>query len=99
MESQYFQPYPVTPRQPAVSYPSAPPQYSTNGLLYPAIDSVNATQFNPAVPTQVVYPSLSDYMGLELTPEVIAANMPDYIGTVAVQPPVSWALLVNIIIS
>lgn len=40
-------------------------------------------------PSAHVYPSLSDYMGLDLTPEVIAANMPEYVATVAIQPPVS----------
>lgn len=105
LESQYFQPYSAAPLQPASSYPSAPPNYPTNGSLYPAIDSPKPSQSCPVVPNHAVnspnpsqsypvmpnhvYPSLSDYMGLELTPDMIAANMPEYIGTVAVQPPVS----------
>lgn len=28
--------------------------------------------------TQAVYPSLGDYMGLEITESVLAANMPEY---------------------
>lgn len=32
----------------------------------------------PITPAAQMYPALNDYMGLELTPEVIAANMPEY---------------------
>ncbi|XP_063611287.1 syntenin-1-like [Penaeus indicus] len=33
-----------------------------------------------------LYPSLGDYMGLEFTDEVIAANMPEYLAVAQVQP-------------
>ena len=48
-----------------------------------------------AVPTapgsSVVYPGLAEFMGLELSDEIIAANMPEYLpqNQVAVPPPVS----------
>lgn len=38
-----------------------------------------------------LYPSLGDYMGLEFTDEVIAANMPEYLAVSQVQPvSISW---------
>lgn len=46
----------------------------------------NEVQINPSAPpnsTLSLYPSLGNYMGLELTEDVIAANMPEY--TVAVR--------------
>jgi len=94
LESQYH-PHPaygVTPAQPAVSYPSAPlyPSIDPSPLPYPTNGHASPLPY-PVTPTHSVsasvYPSLADYMGLELTPEVIAANMPEYVATVAVQPP------------
>lgn len=40
----------------------------------------------PQVPNAALYPALGNYMGLELTEEVIAMNMPEY--TVAVRQTV-----------
>lgn len=79
LESQYF-PTPVRTHSSAPLYPSA--------LPYPVAP--------PSMPhpSAHVYPSLSDYMGLDLTPEVIAANMPEYVATVAIQPPVSSLLYI-----
>ncbi|XP_054288920.1 syntenin-1-like [Macrosteles quadrilineatus] len=86
LESQYLPSYGATSAQTAVSYPSAP--------LYPSIDNPSplpypvTPQTNPTYSiSSNVYPSLADYMGLELSPAVIAANMPEYAGTVAIQPP------------
>ncbi|KAG8288497.1 hypothetical protein J6590_016620 [Homalodisca vitripennis] len=84
LESQYYNAPAAQPA--AVSYPSAPLYPSS--LPYPVAPSPISQQSTPyAMNAPVVYPSLSDYMGLELTPEVIAANMPEYVGTVALQPP------------
>lgn len=59
-----------TPVQYDVS-PSAP-------LPYPTV-SPSAPLPYPITPVNSnMYPALNDYMGLELTPEVIAANMPEY---------------------
>ena len=33
----------------------------------------------PALPSGSAYPTLGDYMGLELTEDVIRANMPEYL--------------------
>ncbi|XP_046680004.1 syntenin-1-like [Homalodisca vitripennis] len=63
--------------------PCTPPLSRTLSPLPPYLSSPLPYAMN----APVVYPSLSDYMGLELTPEVIAANMPEYVGTVALQPP------------
>jgi len=36
----------------------------------------------PIHPNTGIYPSLSEYMGLELSPAVLAANMPEYVASV-----------------
>lgn len=55
---------------------SAPPPYPT-GTISPSAP----LPYPVAPPTSNMYPALTEYMGLELTPEVIAANMPEYSAT------------------
>ena len=65
--------------------PTAPPPYPTYQAPYPNCDTISpsAPLPYPVTPTgnSSMYPALNEYMGLELTPEVIAANMPEYSAT------------------
>ena len=68
-------------------------QSSTASLPYPPIPS-SASAY-PQIPSNAssngpVYPGLGDYMGLELSEDVIRANMPEYL--VVPQAPVSFLL-------
>lgn len=89
--------------QHAFTYQDPPPAYTMNP--YPQLNSLQ-----PALVTSggsddakkmgaFAYPDLADYMGLELSHDVIAANMPEYLnreGRVAhYQPEVSPVTLVN----
>jgi hypothetical protein len=40
-----------------------------NGAAYPGLDVVGGT----------AYPGLAEYMGMELSRDIIAANMPEYL--------------------
>lgn len=51
-------------------------QYATSVPIEPAIPS--APVYVPSAPS-ALYPSLGDYMGLELNEETIAQNMPEYV--------------------
>ncbi|KAL1502866.1 hypothetical protein ABEB36_007944 [Hypothenemus hampei] len=64
----------------AAAYNSAPPPYNPGTY-----------NIGTSVADGNVYPSLGNYMGLELSEEVIRANMPEYLQTVSVyqQPIVS----------
>lgn len=72
----------------AQALPSAPPGYSTlpqNGypdLVTPKDSGYQSpTAAAPAATASVseLYPGLADFMGLELSEEIIAANMPEYL--------------------
>lgn len=57
--------------------PPAPPSYAHNA--YHQLSAPSAPTFggpNPSAP--VLYPGLGDFMGLELTSDVIGLNMPEY---------------------
>lgn len=58
----------------------APPAYSMNP--YPELNSLSpvTSQPNDKKQSSFMYPDLADYMGLELSHDVIAANMPEYLG-------------------
>lgn len=61
--------------------PAVIPSFTQNP--YPEMPSATAPSANA-----VMYPDLGDYMGLELSQEVLAANMPEFVradGTVAPQ--------------
>lgn len=75
--------------QAQIQQPSAPAAYPTMGPSAPVPYSLTPPQL-----TQM-YPELNDFMGLEFTQDVIAANMPEYLhhqGTVAVPAPTSVAV-------
>lgn len=64
--------------------PSAPPSYATYSQnAYPDLNSPKGAY--PSAPAATgasvaeLYPGLADFMGLELSEEVIAANMPEYL--------------------
>lgn len=62
--------------------PSAPLPYPTSSSSapppYPTVSPSAPLPYPIAPVNSQMYPTLGDYMGLELTPEVIAANMPEY---------------------
>lgn len=63
---------------------SAPPPYSLTPTAPSTADSRSLRQYHTPL-----YPTLNDYMGLDLSPETIALNMPEYASmAVAVVPPV-----------
>lgn len=89
--------------QQASGYRDAPPPYSMNPYpqlndLQPAAPIVNEKDASKNA-DGFFYPDLADYMGLELSRDVIAANMPEYLnrdGRVArYQPEVSPVTTVN----
>jgi len=48
-------------------------------------EAVNTTGFEPSAPSHgALYPALGEYMGLELSQAVIAANMPEYLNNAVV---------------
>lgn len=57
-----------------ITYPDQPPAYPQQGTAYP--------QQTPAYPQQgaggSLYPSLDEYMGLQLTPQFVQQNIPGY---------------------
>ncbi len=63
--------YPSAP--PASAYPSldigSAPGVDVNGAAYSGLDVVGGT----------AYPGLAEYMGMELSRDIIAANMPEYL--------------------
>jgi len=63
-------PYPVHPVYPTMP---VPPQATPTGQPYQALSSPSAP------PTGSAYPGLQEYMGMELSQDVIAANMPEYL--------------------
>lgn len=67
-------PYPVHPVYPSIP---VPPQATPTGHAYQAL----ATPSGQATPGGHAYPGLQDYMGMELSQDVIAANMPEYLPT------------------
>lgn len=88
-------------QQPAMqTIPSAPPSYHPHGA-YPdlAINASNGGSPQPSAPSSVrgstaeLYPGLADFMGLELTEEMIAANMPEYLRSNQVAIPASQAVV------
>ena len=58
-----------------ITYPDQPPAYPQQGTAYP--------QQTPAYPQQgaggSLYPSLDEYMGLQLTPQFVQQNIPGYV--------------------
>lgn len=52
----------------------APPSYS----LPPAAPMPSHMPSHPSAPSGHVYPALGEYMGLELSSDIIALNMPEY---------------------
>ncbi|KZC10482.1 Syntenin-1 [Dufourea novaeangliae] len=46
--------------------------------VFPVLQEQNVPSAPPYNPSTILYPQLGDYMGLELTEEVIAQNMPEY---------------------
>lgn len=79
LESQYYTP--PLPHAPHSMYPSITQE------AVPVASAPLPYSLSPQSST-VLYPSLNDYMGLELTPEMIASNMPEYSAVVAVHTPV-----------
>lgn len=62
-----------------------PMSMGINQYAYPPLDSSAASAVdkpNPSAP--ILYPGLGDFMGLELTNEMIALNMPEYTPSTAV---------------
>jgi hypothetical protein len=63
--------YPSAP--PASAYPSlemgSAPGVDVTGAAYPGLDAAGGT----------AYPGLAEYMGMELSRDIIAANMPEYL--------------------
>lgn len=53
---------------------AAPPPTATH--VYPTAPPTSMPM--PAIENPAMYPSLTDYMGLELSEAIIAANMPEY---------------------
>ena len=53
-----------------------PPAYTQNP--YPEMNQISAASSIAAVPNKS-YPDLTDFMGLELTQQMIAENMPEYL--------------------
>lgn len=72
---QQQQPPAQNPGAPPPTNPSQPSPSAAN-LPYPVV--------NPAAP---LYPGLGDYMGLELSEDVIRANMPEYLASTQVAVP------------
>lgn len=73
---------------------SAPPSYAPFGHnAYPNINSPKGDYPSAPEPTGAtvteLYPGLADFMGLELSKEVIAANMPEYLRSNQVAVPSS----------
>lgn len=70
-----------------------PPAYTMNpyaqlsSLLPGAVGSSNGAAAEPTKKAEFVYPDLADYLGLELSREVIAANMPEYLNRDARMSP------------
>jgi hypothetical protein len=46
-----------------------------------------------------VYPSLTNYMGLDISPRTIALNMPEYSGALSVQPNVSFEKFMTLLLA
>ena len=67
---------------------SAPPAYS----LAPSAPSSALAHTQPRQYHTPIYPTLNDYMGLDLSPETIAQNMPEY-SVSAVPTSVSFLFL------
>lgn len=70
--------------QPPQTMPSAPPNYPTIGRnAYPELSagypSAPVAASGPTASVAELYPGLADFMGLELSEEIIAANMPEYL--------------------
>ncbi|XP_055632339.1 syntenin-1-like [Toxorhynchites rutilus septentrionalis] len=65
-----------------LAYQDAPPAYTMNP--YPEIHNINVSPITTSgekarKSADFSYPDLADYLGLELSQEVIAANMPEYL--------------------
>lgn len=77
--------------QPPTQMPSAPTCESYASNAYPNI--ITPTEHHPSAPPSKhgsvaeLYPGLADFMGLELSEEIIAANMPEYLRTNRVAAP------------
>lgn len=56
----------------------AAPQYHAPQYQAPPSYALPPAQASPSAPNAHVYPALGDYMGLELSDDVIAQNMPEY---------------------
>lgn len=81
-----------------------PPAYTMNPYaqlsnLLPGAVGSTAPELETAKKAEFFYPDLADYLGLELSREVIAANMPEYLNRdtrmAAYQPEVSAVTTVN----
>lgn len=80
-----FTPVPVHPTSmptaPHSPYPSLdPPAYEAGGVSNPAYGSGSSGDTSLAL----AYPSLREFMGLELSEAVIRANMPEYLDDFAI---------------
>lgn len=81
-----------------------PPAYTANPYaqlnnLLPFAATAPSSDSVPGKKSDFVYPDLADYLGLELSREVIAANMPEYLNRdarmAAYQPEVSPITTIN----
>lgn len=83
-------------QQQAAQAASAPPGYPTFSNGYPDLSS--PTGGYPSAPAATgatvteLYPGLADFMGLELSEEIIAANMPEYLRSNQVAVPSNNAM-------
>lgn len=75
------------PSVPCEFAPSAPYPYHQSSMQQPA---QLPYPISPPSQNEHVYPALGEYMGLELSPEVIAANLPEY-----VNPPTNVSLIMS----
>lgn len=94
----------VAQQQQQYTMPEPPPAYTMNpyaqlsNLLPGAV--VGSNEPEPTKKSEFYYPDLADYLGLELSREVIAANMPEYLNNrdarmAAYQPEASAIMTVN----
>lgn len=76
------------------------PEYTQNPYPEMANNKPSAPLSSPSSSNNVMYPRLSDFMGLELSPQMIADNMPEYLQAhqqqqIAIPTNVSFNLFTN----
>lgn len=86
-------------QQQSAPFHDPPPAYSANPYAQLLPGSVGSSEPENGKKSEFIYPDLADYLGLELSREVIAANMPEYLNRdtrmAAYQPEVSAVVTVN----